>query len=101
MKFICGSLNIALLGTNIAPKRGGFAAPVVLSYELSQFMGERIVPRTQVTKRLWDYIKEHNLQNPNNRKEILCDEVLQKVLKRKKVMMFQMTKIVSTVRIIR
>ncbi len=81
-----------------APKRGGFAAPVVLSYELSEFMGERVVPRTSVTKKLWEYIKEKNLQNPANKREILCDAVLEKVLKRKKVMMFQMTKIVSTVR---
>lgn len=79
------------------PKRNGFAAPVVLSYELAEFMGERIVPRTQVTKRLWEYIKEKNLQNPSNKREIMCDGVLQKILKRKKVMMFQMTKIVSSV----
>jgi upstream activation factor subunit UAF30 len=70
---------------------------VVLSYELEQFMGRRIVPRTAVTKQVWAYIRENKLQNPKNGREILCDSVLEKFLKRKKLTMFQMTKILSSV----
>ncbi len=75
----------------------GFAAPVVVSYDLEQFLGRRIIPRTEVTKLMWAYIKEHNLQNPQNRSEILCDAKLEKLFKRKKVKMFTMTKLLSAV----
>lgn len=57
------------------------------------------LPRTEVTKRIWVYIKENNLQNPNNKREILCDDKLEKIFKRKKIDMFQMTKVLSTVMI--
>ena len=75
----------------------GFAAEVQLSAELSEFLGVTCCPRTEVTKRVWAYIKEHKLQNPEPKKgqEILCDERLQKVLKVKKIHMFKMTKILS------
>ena len=75
----------------------GFAAEVQLSAELSEFLGVTCCPRTQVTKRVWAYIKEHKLQNPAPKKgqEILCDERLEKVLKVKKIHMFKMTKILS------
>jgi len=55
------------------------------------------LPRCDVTKRIWLYIKQYNLQNPNNKREILCDEKLEKLFKRKKIDMFQMTKVLSTV----
>lgn len=53
--------------------------------------------RTEVTKQMWVYIKAHDLQNPNNKREILCDEKLEKLFKRKKVDMFKMTKLLSGV----
>lgn len=62
-------------------------------------MGESELPRTEVTKRIWIYIKEHNLQNPADKREILCDDALQKIFKKSKVHMFKMTKILSTVSI--
>ena len=55
------------------------------------------LPRTEVIKRIWMHIKDNNLQNPNNKKEILCDDKLEKIFKRKKIDMFQMTKVLSTV----
>ena len=55
------------------------------------------LPRTEVIKRIWMSIKDNNLQNPNNKKEILCDDKLEKIFKRKKIDMFQMTKVLSTV----
>jgi upstream activation factor subunit UAF30 len=55
------------------------------------------LPRTEVIKRIWMHIKDNSLQNPNNKKEILCDDKLEKIFKRKKIDMFQMTKVLSTV----
>lgn len=76
---------------------GGFAAEVQLSTELAEFLGEYQMPRTEVTKRVWAYIKAKELQNPKDKREILCDAALQKVLKRTKIHMFQMTKVLSGV----
>jgi upstream activation factor subunit UAF30 len=50
------------------------------------------MPRTEVTKRMWAYIRENNLQNPDDKREILCDAALEKLFKRKKFTMFKMTK---------
>ena len=74
---------------------GGFAGPVQCSNELSEFMGATVVPRTEVTKRIWAYIKEHNLQDPADRRQIVCDAKLEKLFKRKKFGMFKMTKFLS------
>jgi upstream activation factor subunit UAF30 len=78
-------------------KKSAFGADVQLSEELGSFLGSYVMPRTEVTKRIWAYIKENNLQNPNDKREILCDVALEKVLKRKTVHMFKMTKILSAV----
>ena len=69
--------------------------PVRLSASLASFLGVEATPRTDVTKKVWAYIKEHNLQNPANKREILCDNKLQSVLGVTKVNMFSMTKILS------
>jgi chromatin remodeling complex protein RSC6 len=53
-------------------------------------VGTDILPRPQVVSKLWEYIKAHGLQNENDRREILCDEKLKKVLKKDKISMFQM-----------
>ena len=68
-----------------APPRppSGFAKPVGVSSELEAFLGlskGEEIARTDVTKRLNQYIKEHGLQNPENRKEILLDDSLTKLL---------------------
>ena len=76
-------------------KGGGFAALVTLSVELAEFTGETMLGRTEVTKRIWAYIKENELQNPKDRREILCDEKLSKVLKCKKINMMKMTAVLS------
>lgn len=60
-------------------------------------MNKEEAPRTEVVKFVWDYIKERNLQNPKNKREILCDDKLEVLFKRKKINMFQMTKALSTV----
>ncbi|EDO18829.1 hypothetical protein Kpol_1028p105 [Vanderwaltozyma polyspora DSM 70294] len=67
---------------------------VLLSPKLQEFLGETELPRTQVVKKVWDYIKEHDLQNPDDRREILCDEKMQPIFG-KKMTMFSLNKILA------
>jgi len=54
------------------------------------------MPRSQVVKKLWEYIKKNDLQNPANKRNILADEKLKKIFGGKsEVTMFEMTKLVS------
>jgi chromatin remodeling complex protein RSC6 len=53
------------------------------------------LPRTEVTKRIWDYIKARNLQNPANKRNILCDAPLRAVMGKDEVTMFEMTGLVG------
>ena len=65
------------------------------SPELAAVVGAEPMPRTEVTKRLWDYIKQHNLQNPANKRNILCDAKLKAVMGKDEVTMFEMTGLVG------
>lgn len=65
--------------------------------DLADFLGSEVMPRTEVTKRIWAYIKEHDLQDPSDGRLIVCDAALEKVLKRKTIHMFKMTKELSKV----
>lgn len=71
--------------------------PMKLSEELSAIVGKGPMPRTEVTKKLWAYIKKHNLQDPKNKRNINPDDKLQKVFggSKKAVNMFEMTKLVN------
>lgn len=74
----------------------GLSKPMNLSPELEAVVGPGPMPRTEVTKKVWVYIKENNLQNPENKRNILPDEKLKKVLdNRDEVTMFEMTKLIS------
>jgi upstream activation factor subunit UAF30 len=73
-----------------------FMRPMTLSEALGAVVGTKPIPRTEVTKKLWVYIKKNNLQDPVNRRMIVADEKLMKVFDgKKKVSMFEMTKLVS------
>jgi chromatin remodeling complex protein RSC6 len=73
-----------------------FMKPMKLSPALAEVLGGKALPRTQVTKKLWTYIKRHKLQDKKNRRMINADAKLKKVFGgRGKVNMFQMTKLVS------
>ena len=73
-----------------------FMAPLAPSKELAEIVGSKPLPRTQVVKKLWEYIKKNNLQNPKNRRNIISDAKLKPVFGGKKeVSMFEMTKLVS------
>jgi len=80
-----------------AKKAGGaFMAPMQPSEALSAVIGAKAVPRTEVVKKLWLYIKKHNLQDPKNRRNVRADSALTKVFNGKAVVsMFEMTKLVS------
>ncbi|MBB4153395.1 chromatin remodeling complex protein RSC6 [Sphingomonas jinjuensis] len=74
----------------------GIHAPVQPSKELAEVVGSDAIPRSQVISKVWDYIKSKNLQNPENKREILADENLKKVFDgRDKVTMFEMNKYIS------
>ena len=72
-----------------------FMKPMKISTELADVVGKGPMPRTQVTKKLWAYIKKHDCQNPENRRNIVPDEKLAKVLGKKEINMFDMTKKVN------
>jgi upstream activation factor subunit UAF30 len=66
--------------------------PLQPSAELAAVVGSNPLPRAQMVSRVWDYIKQHNLQNPQNRREILADHKLKSIFGKDKVTMFEMNK---------
>ena len=73
-----------------------FMKPVTPSANLGAVIGNKAMPRTEVTKKIWQYIKRHKLQDKKNRRMINADEALKAVFGGKKqVNMFEMTKLVS------
>lgn len=75
--------------------RGGIAKPVTPSPELAAIVGNGPLPRSEIVSKMWDHIKKNNLQNPENKREILADDKLEKVFGKKKVTMFEMNKHIS------
>ena len=73
-------------------KTTGIHAPVQPSPELGAVVGNDKLPRSQVISKVWDHIKKNNLQNPENKREILADDKLKKVFGKDKVSMFEMNK---------
>lgn len=73
-----------------------FMKPMTPSAELGAVIGNSPMPRTEVTKKIWEYIKQNNLQDSANRRMINADAKLKPVFGGKKqVSMFEMTKLVS------
>jgi chromatin remodeling complex protein RSC6 len=73
-------------------KPNALQQPLQPSKELAAVVGSNPLPRGEVVSKVWDYIKKHNLQNPENKREILADDKLQPVFGKKKVTMFEMNK---------
>jgi len=71
---------------------GGYTAPVKLSENLADIVGGDEMPRHEVVKRMWAYIKDNKLQDPKNKQFIKCDEKLSKVIPTKKFRGFGMVK---------
>ena len=73
-----------------------FMAPLQLSPELSEVVGSKPLPRTEVIKKIWDYIKKNDLQDKKNRRMINADAKLKTLFGGKaQISMFDLAKIVS------
>ncbi len=79
-----------------AKANSAFMKPMTLSEDLEAVVGKGPMPRSEVVKALWIYIKKHDLQDPKNKRNILADANLKKVFGGKDMVnMFEMTKLVS------
>lgn len=80
-----------------SPKsNSAFMKPVQPDDKLAAVVGSTPLPRTEITKKLWEYIRKNNLQNPAKKTEINADDKLRPVFDGKSsVTMFEMTKLVS------
>lgn len=75
----------------MAKKNSAFMKPVQVSEELADIVGKGPMPRTEIIKKLWDYIKKHKLQDTKNKRNINPDAKLGKVLGNQTIDMFKMT----------
>ena len=85
--------------TKKAPARkpnAAFMKPLTPSATLAEIVGAKPLPRTEVTKKLWAYIKKNDLQDPKNKRNIKADAALKAVFGGKAVVsLFEMTKLVG------
>jgi upstream activation factor subunit UAF30 len=74
-----------------------FMAPLTPDAALAAVVGSTPLPRTEVTKKIWDYIREHKLQDPNDKRTIKADAKLKAIFDGKdSVSMFELTKLVNS-----
>ncbi|MBL0406444.1 hypothetical protein JKG68_21025 [Microvirga aerilata] len=73
-------------------KPNALQQPLQPSKELAAIVGTDPLPRGEVVSKMWEYIKKNNLQNPENKREILADDKLQPIFGKPKVTMFEMNK---------
>ncbi|WP_230533454.1 SWIB/MDM2 domain-containing protein [Microvirga roseola] len=73
-------------------KPNALQQPLQPSKELAAVVGSDPLPRGEVVSKMWDYIKKNNLQNPENKREILADDKLKPIFGKPKVTMFEMNK---------
>ena len=76
-------------------QQSGLQRPVTPSKDLAAICGSDPLPRSQMVKKVWDHIKANNLQNPQNKREIVADEKLKKIFGKDRVSMFEMNKHLS------
>ncbi len=80
----------------MAKKNSAFMKPLTVSSDLEAVVGKGPMPRSEVVKKLWDYIRSNKLQDTTNRRNINADDRLKAVFGGKSVVnMFEMTKLVS------
>ncbi len=72
-----------------------FMKPLTPSADLAAIVGSAPLPRTEVVKKMWDYIKANGLQDKVNKRNINADDKLMKIFGKKQVTMFEMTGLVS------
>jgi chromatin remodeling complex protein RSC6 len=79
----------------MAKENSAFMKPMTVSPELAAIVGDGPMPRSEVVKKMWVYIKEKGLQDQQNKRNINADENLKKIFGKDQVNMFEMTKLVS------
>ena len=80
----------------MAKANSAFMKPLNLSSELSAVVGKGPIPRSEVVKKLWEYIKKNDLQDPKNKRNIVADDKLKTLFGGKAVVnMFEMNKLVA------
>ncbi|XP_047324330.1 upstream activation factor subunit spp27-like [Impatiens glandulifera] len=77
------SSETAVSATKTAPRLVGILKPVKVSPALANFLGVTEASRTDAVRKIWQHIKQNNLQNPENKKEIFCDEKLKTIFEEK------------------
>ncbi|KAF2212697.1 hypothetical protein CERZMDRAFT_67700 [Cercospora zeae-maydis SCOH1-5] len=80
----------------VKEKKGGFHKPMALSEPLAAMLGETQLSRPQTVKQIWAYVKERNMQDPNDKRQIVCDDKMRAVFKADKVHMFTMNKLLAS-----
>ncbi|KAK4546091.1 hypothetical protein LTR36_002228 [Oleoguttula mirabilis] len=76
-------------------KKGGFHKLMNLSEPLQALLGESQLSRPQTVKRIWAYVKERDLQDPSDKRQIRCDDLMRGVFKSDKIHMFTMNKVLA------
>ncbi len=89
------TLPIKKTSTKKSPSNSAFMKAVTPSPALSLVVGSTPLPRTEVTKQLWVYIKQHGLQDAKQRTMINADAKLLPIFQKPQVSMFEMTKLVN------
>jgi upstream activation factor subunit UAF30 len=72
-----------------------FMAPLTVSSTLAEVIGNKPMPRTEIVKKIWDYIKKNDLQDKKNRRMINADEKLKPVFGKAQISMFELAKAVN------
>jgi chromatin remodeling complex protein RSC6 len=87
---------ILIINKHMAKANSAFMKPMTISADLAEVVGKGPMPRSEVVKKLWVYIKKNDLQDAKNKRNINADDALKKVFGGKAtVSMFEMTKLVS------
>ena len=77
------------------PANSGLMKPMTPSDTLAAVVGAKALPRTEVVKKIWEYIKQHELQDATNKRLINADEKLREIFGKEQVSMFEMNKLIS------
>ena len=72
-----------------------FMAPLTVSSTLAEVIGSKPMPRTEIVKKIWDYIKKNGLQDKKNRRMINADEKLRPIFGKAQISMFELAKAVN------
>jgi upstream activation factor subunit UAF30 len=72
-----------------------FMAPLTASPALAEVIGSKPLPRTEIVKKIWDYIRKNNLQDKKNRRMINADSKLKPLFGKDQISMFELAKVVN------